>query len=154
MRVGPDEVSFNSAQSLRDIYGARRPGSQKPFRKSSFYSGGSFADEHGRRSIISETDPEVHRRMRADLAGAFSDRSIHEQEHIVNVSIDKLVRLVGARGDRDSAPGGVDITAAFDALTFDITGDLAFGEPFGALDNGKYISSGKLELSMARSSVM
>ncbi|KAI1257585.1 hypothetical protein MGN70_000628 [Eutypa lata] len=132
VRVGPDEVSFNSAQSYRDIYGARA--GHKPFRKSEFYSGGSFTVEFGTRSIISETDPEAHKQMRASLAGAFSERSINEQEHLVSFSIDKFMCLVGHKGAR---PEGVDMTEAFEALTFDITGDLAFGEPFGALDNGK-----------------
>ncbi len=126
--MGTDEVSFSSAQSYRDIYG-HRPGHQ-PFRKSDFYSGGSFTVKFGTRSILSETDPEAHKQMRAYLAGAFSERAIQEQEHIVNVSIDKLVRMVGARGT-------INMTEAFDALTFDVLGDLAFGEPFGALDNGK-----------------
>lgn len=50
------------------------------------------------------------------------------------MSIDKFIQLVGVRGSR---PNGLDISTLLESLTFDITGDLSFGEAFGALDSGK-----------------
>ncbi|KAI1097171.1 benzoate 4-monooxygenase cytochrome P450, partial [Jackrogersella minutella] len=124
-------VSFNSAQSWKDIYGAR-PG-HETFVKGDFYSGGSFAGI-GSTSIISETKPEVHKQMRNYLAGAFSERSVLEQEKLVAASVDEFIHLVGVLG---SQSGGFDASTTLQSLTFDITGNLAFGEPFGALKSEK-----------------
>ncbi|KAI1802364.1 cytochrome P450 [Daldinia bambusicola] len=129
VRVAPNEVSFNTAQSWKDIYG-QKPG-RPIFIKGTFYDGGNFAG-NGISSIISERRPEVHKEMRSTLAGAFSDRAIVEQESLVATSVDKLVRLVGIEG---STERGVDVSILFESMTFDITGDLAFGETFGALGN-------------------
>ncbi|OTA68015.1 benzoate 4-monooxygenase cytochrome P450 [Hypoxylon sp. EC38] len=116
-----------SAQSWKDIYGAR-PG-HKTFVKGDFYSGGSFAGI-GTTSIISERRPDVHKQMRNYLAGAFSDRSILEQEKLVAASIDEFIRLVGTLG---SQTRGFNMSTTLQSLTFDITGNLSFGTPFGAL---------------------
>lgn len=72
--------------------------------------------------------------MRSYLSGAFSDRAILEQEDLVAKSIDKFIRLLDIRG---SGENGVDMSTMFESMTFDIAGDLAFGEAFGALDGGK-----------------
>ncbi|KAI2615921.1 benzoate 4-monooxygenase cytochrome P450 [Hypoxylon sp. NC1633] len=131
VRTAPNEVSFNSAQSWKDIYGTR-PG-HETFFKGSFYSGGSFAGI-GTSSIISERRPEVHKQMRNCLAGAFSDRSILEQEKLVSTLVDEFIHLLGITGSRTE---GVNMSTTLQSLTFDITGDLTFGTPFGALRRGK-----------------
>ncbi|KAJ2996690.1 hypothetical protein NUW58_g893 [Xylaria curta] len=131
VRIAPNEISFSSAQSWKDIYGTRQ--GHEPFVKGHFYSGGSFAGI-GTTSIISERRPEVHRQMRNYLAGAFSDRSILEQEGIVAASVDAFIHLVGVRGSRKE---GFDVSKTLQSLAFDITGDLSFGEPFGALESEK-----------------
>ncbi|KAI0843117.1 benzoate 4-monooxygenase cytochrome P450 [Hypoxylon sp. FL0890] len=129
VRLAPNEVSFNTSQSWKDIYGHRA--GHQVFVKGTFYQGGSFS-LGGITSIISERRPEVHKEMRNLLASSFSERAVGEQEKIVAASVDKLVRLVGVRG---SGVNGIDLTPLFQSMTFDITGNLAFGESFGALDN-------------------
>ncbi|KAJ5870148.1 benzoate 4-monooxygenase cytochrome P450 [Penicillium solitum] len=130
VRVSPTELSFSTAQSWRDIYGTQR--GRAGFIKSSFYDGGNFADKA--HSIVSERDPEKHSMMRRFLSTAFSDRSLREQEGLITSTIDKFVQKVGEVG---SHPQGVDLTNWFNLLTFDIIGDLAFGESFGGVDTGK-----------------
>ncbi|KAH6658724.1 putative cytochrome P450 [Truncatella angustata] len=132
VRTAPNELSFNTAESWRDIYGFRSD--HKIFVKGKFYSGGSYAGI-GTRSVVSETNPHTHRQMRSYLAGAFSERSVLEHEYLVSESVDKFVRLVGTKG---RSPAGFDISALLEMLTFDITGDLAFGKSFGCLDNDMY----------------
>ncbi|KAI2467234.1 benzoate 4-monooxygenase cytochrome P450 [Annulohypoxylon bovei var. microspora] len=132
VRVAPNDVSFNTAQAWKDIY-AHRSGRQI-FIKGKFYDAATFAEagfDQGLSTIVSERRPEVHKQMKGYLASAFSERAITEQEELVAASVDKLIRLVGIRGSREE---GVDIGPMFEAMTFDVTGDLAFGEPFGALD--------------------
>lgn len=132
VRTAPNELSFNSAQSWKDIYGFRQ--GHKPFIKSDFYDGGSFAGR-GVHSIVSERDVDAHGQMRKYLSHAFSDRSLSEQEEMIARTITKFVDLAGERGQHK---GGWDIGKAYEMMTFDIIGDLAFGEPFGGLEEGMY----------------
>ena len=129
VRIAPNELSFNTAESWRDIYGSRQ--GHRPFVKSNFYDGGSFADQYG--SIVSERNPTAHARMRKSLSGAFSLRSLLEQEDLVQVTIEKFMeRLSGFAADGSK----FDVVQWFNMLTFDIIGDLAFGEAFGGTESG------------------
>ncbi|EKG16266.1 hypothetical protein MPH_06520 [Macrophomina phaseolina MS6] len=132
VRISPHELSFSTAQSWRDIYG-QRVGHQ-PFIKSAFYDGGNFADQA--HSIVSERDPAKHAAMRKYLSSAFSDRSLREQEHLVAKNVDAFTQRLGVLGGKGNADG-VDLTRWFNLLTFDIIGDLAFGESFGGIESGK-----------------
>ncbi|KAJ2998227.1 hypothetical protein NUW58_g388 [Xylaria curta] len=131
VRTSPNELSFNTAQSWRDIYGFRP--NHETFVKSPFYDGGSFAD--AAHSIVSERDPAHHGVMRKYLSHAFSDRSLKEQEGLVTEMVDLFMDQIGKFGPE---PGGVDIVMWFNLLTLDIIGSLAFGEPFGGLQSAKY----------------
>jgi cytochrome P450 len=70
--------------------------------------------------------------MRRQLAHAFSAKAVKEQTdivlHYVNMWIQQLARV---------EQQGVDIVQWYNWLTFDIIGDLAFGEPFGAVEEGE-----------------
>ncbi|KAI0839483.1 putative cytochrome P450 [Hypoxylon sp. FL0890] len=127
VRVAPNELSFNTAQSFRDIYGFR-PG-HKTFVKSIFYDGGSFAAK-GVHSIVSERDPVIHAQMRRLLSHAFSNSSLLEQEALVTESVDQFVRRMKAEAGQR-----VDVADLYERLAFDIIGNLAFGETFGALES-------------------
>ncbi|KAI0550323.1 cytochrome P450 [Xylaria curta] len=131
VRTSPNELSFNTAQSWRDIYGFRP--NHKTFVKSPFYDGGSFADVA--HSIVSERDPAQHGVMRRYLSHAFSDRSLREQEGLVTEMVDLFINQIGILGTK---PGGIDIVMWYNLLTLDIIGSLAFGEPFGGLQSGQY----------------
>ncbi|KAH8781076.1 cytochrome P450 [Diaporthe sp. PMI_573] len=126
VRTAPNELLFNTAQSFRDIYGFR-PG-HKTFVKSTFYDGGSFA-ARGVHSIVSERDPVTHGKMRRLLAHAFSNSALLEQEELVQRGIEMLMQAIRRNLHQD-----IDITNLFQRLAFDIIGDLAFGETFGALE--------------------
>ncbi|KAL8923515.1 MAG: hypothetical protein Q9172_003088 [Xanthocarpia lactea] len=129
VRVAPNEVSFSSAQSWKDIYGQRK--GHAIFVKSAFYDGGNFANQA--HSVVSEREPAKHAEMRKYLSNAFSDRSLKEQEYLVSCIVDKFVSEIGKRG---SSPKGVNMTLWFNLMTFDVIGKLAFGRDFGGLDSG------------------
>ncbi|KAH0277818.1 benzoate 4-monooxygenase cytochrome P450, partial [Aureobasidium melanogenum] len=116
VRTSPDELSFSTFQSWKDIYGTR-PG-HKVFRKSPFYE-----------------DPANHKKMRAQLSNAFSDKSLREQEGLVNEPIDLFIDQIGKLGD---CPQGIDIVMWFNLMTFDIIGSLVFGASFGGLESAKF----------------
>ena len=98
--------------------------------KSEFYDGGSFADRCG--SIVSERDPGVHGIMRKYLSHAFSQRSLIEQEYLISKSVNAFIHRVGKEGAQ-----GIDIVMAFTLMSFDIIGDLGFGETFKGLESGR-----------------
>ena len=50
--------------------------------------------------------------------------------------MDKFVRLVGQRG---SGEAGFNMSKGLEMMTFDIVGDLAFGETFGGVDSGEFL---------------
>lgn len=129
VRTAPNQLSFNTANSWKDIYGSRQ--GHRPFIKSEFYEGGSFADQYG--SIVSERDPAAHGRMRKYLSSAFSQRSLSEQEGLIQAIIDEFMDRMQGFVAKDES---LDITQWFNILTFDIIGDLAFGETFGGVGSG------------------
>ncbi|KOC12388.1 benzoate 4-monooxygenase cytochrome P450 [Aspergillus flavus AF70] len=71
--------------------------------------------------------------MRKFLSPAFSERSLREQEGLVTQVIDEFIDQVGQRGNSKE---GVDMTMWTNLLTFDIIGELAFGESFHGLETG------------------
>jgi len=131
VRTAPNELSFNSVSSWQDIYGFRV--GHKPFIKSEFYDGGSFADQA--HSIVSERDPVVHGKMRKYLSHAFSDRSLKAQEHLVSEVVDLFIAKLGERGTNAE---GTNMVMWYNLCTFDIIGSLAFGESFEGVQSGKY----------------
>jgi cytochrome P450 len=132
VRTAPNELSFSSTQSWKDIYGFRQ--GHRTFVKSPFYDGGSFADQA--HSIVSERDPVEHGRMRKYLSHAFSDRSLKEQEILVSEIVDLFIEQVGKKG---SGPEGTEMVMWFNLTTFDIIGNLAFGESFDGVKSGRLL---------------
>lgn len=127
VRTAPNELSFNTMESWRDIYGFRQ--GHQTFIKSNFYDGGSFAASYGLHSIVSERDPTEHGKMRKYLSHAFSDRSLKEQEYLVSEVVDQFIDTIGTKG-APSGPG-INLVTWFNLMTFDIITSLAFGEAFG-----------------------
>lgn len=129
VQVAPNELSFSTAGSWRDIYGIRK--NIGPFIKSEFYDGGNFAADAS--SIVSEQDPKSHAEMRKYLASAFSDRSLNAQEPLIAESVDRFVEKIGEAGQ---GPRGTDLVIWYNLTTFDIIGSLAFGQDFGGIESG------------------
>lgn len=73
--------------------------------------------------------------MRRQLNHAFSDKSLKDQEHLIDELVDVFIDEIGKRG---SDPEGLDIVMWFNLLTFDIIGSLAFGQSFGGLISARY----------------
>jgi hypothetical protein len=131
VRIAPNELSFNTAASWKDIYGYR-PG-HKPFIKGGFYDGGPFVKRFGIRSLVNIKDPAEHGQMRRYLSHAFSEKSLREQEELVAEEVDTLVEKLGQFG---AAEDGTDIQSWLNMATFDVAGSLGFGTSFDALQNG------------------
>lgn len=132
VRVSPNELSFASARSYEDIYGFPKGGRQH-FIKGDFYEIYGSAYKTG--CIGSERDPATHARKKKNLAPAFTTRALSAQEHIVQQYMDVFIRKIEPLS-LDS-PKGLNLTKWFEMLTFDILGEMAFGESFGCLAEGR-----------------
>ncbi|KAF9882844.1 hypothetical protein FE257_004956 [Aspergillus nanangensis] len=123
VRFGWNNVSFITVEGWKEIYGHGH--SQLPKVLSSFNDG---------RNIISAND-EDHSRFRRALSHAFSAKGLQAQEPIMNGYVDKLIDRLKETAESQSQ---ADMVKWYNFCTFDIIGDLAFGEPFGGLDNSEY----------------
>jgi cytochrome P450 len=132
VRIAPNALAYRAASGWKDIYGHRKKG-QKVFRKDpALYA----PAPNGVNAIITAQE-DVHQRMRRLLTHAFSNKALKEQEEILqtyaDMLIEKLQRIVG-----NTSSQRIDITRWLNFTTFDLIGDLAFGEPFGCLSSSSY----------------
>ncbi|KAJ5911230.1 Cytochrome P450 [Penicillium subrubescens] len=91
---------------------------------------------NGTNAMITANNEE-HTRMRRLLTHAFSNKALKEQDQILHVYADMLIdKLAGiVRGSQHPV---VDMTRWYNFTTFNLIGDLPFGEPFGCLSDNKY----------------
>ncbi len=134
MRIGPNELSFSNPQAWKDIYGHRQ-GRGILAKEPRFYG----VPPEGVHNIVTVPSDADHSRMRRLLAHAFSDKALREQEPLVTSYVDRLMRKLHAQ-IQGPQQGKVDIVKWFNFTTFDVIGDLAFGESFHCLEKEEYHS--------------
>ena len=132
VRIRPDSLTFRNAAAWKDIYGSR-PGKGQLRKDPRFYTIGGEEDQT---NIVYSNDAD-HSRMRKLLSHAFSDTALRQQEPIMAGYFELLIQKLKARIDGPTN-GVVDLSQWYNFLTFDIVGDMCFGEPFDALENGEY----------------
>ncbi|KAI0169620.1 cytochrome P450 [Hypoxylon sp. FL1284] len=131
VRVAPNELSFASVESWKAIYG--HPGAGREIApKGPFYE--VFAAGFRSKCVGSERDSKKHSAMRKMLNPAFSQRGLLEQEAIITGVVDKFVGIIGDKGGPSSH--GINVSKWFEMNSFDILGEMAFGESFHSLDTG------------------
>ncbi|KAF2841015.1 cytochrome P450 monooxygenase [Patellaria atrata CBS 101060] len=131
VRVSPNELSYNSTQAWEDIYGHRQ-GLQN-MHKDPIHVGS--VDPIPGVTTLTMADDANHARQRRALAYSFSQKALEGQEPIVRGYVDTFVRKLGDMGKRDEE---FNMVNWLNFTTFDIIGDLAFGEPFGCLAQGAF----------------
>ena len=134
IRVSPNELSFSSVASWKDIYGFKSEAQGKETHiKSDFYQ--MYASGYQKLCIGSEPDPKKHSVMKKDLSEAFSTRALLAQERIIHDSVDEF--LVKIDSIPEVAEKGLDLTKWFGMFSFDLFGEMALGESFGAVEAGE-----------------
>lgn len=126
VRISPDELSVISPAAWDDLY-AQRQG-HKAFQK-------DHRQFVGIESIVNANDAD-HRRLRRILAHAFSDKALREQEPLIQSHVDIFLEGLDQQV-KGPSKGKVNISLWYNWFTFDIIGDLAFGESFDCLKNEK-----------------
>jgi cytochrome P450 len=86
-------------------------------------------------STLTMSDDANHARQRRALAHSFSLKALVEQEGIIQEYVDKYISNLKRRSANDEA---FNMVNWLNFTTFDIIGDLAFGEPFGCLEGGEF----------------
>lgn len=129
-RVSPNELSFSSASSWKAIYGPW-PG-KEPFVKTEFYD--MYGSGFNSLCIGSERNPTNHNRMKRSLAGGFSNKALLEQESIVRKCVDRFIDKIGQLGTNAK---GLNMTKWYEMIAFDVLGEMAFGESFNCIEDGK-----------------
>lgn len=129
VRVSPNEISFASVASWKDIYGHKSAGKQT-FVKSEFYD--IYGSGFNSLCIGSERDPQKHSQMKTSLSAAFSTKALQEQEHIVSNVVDTFIARIGEQCGGE----GMNMTKWYEMVAFDILGEMAFGNSFHCIQDG------------------
>lgn len=132
VRIAPDELAFSHPDAWKDIMGHQKSG--KEFEKAPwFYQPLESMPKH----LVNE-QREEHGRIRRQLAHGFSDKGMREQEPIIKQYVDLFIKKLRELSTRKGEP--VVMSDWYNYCTFDIIGDLAFGESFGCLEGSTYHS--------------
>ncbi|KAL1620285.1 hypothetical protein SLS56_009719 [Neofusicoccum ribis] len=133
VRLGPDRLSYISPQAWKDIYGHRTGGKLENPKDTRFYQ----LDLNGETHIINTEGAGEHGRLRKIFSNAFSDRALKLQEPLIKKYVDKLIANMHSTVAKD-AGAELDLVKLYNCTTFDIMGDLTFGEPLGMLEASEY----------------
>lgn len=146
VRVAPNVLQYTDPAAWKDIYshanGALAKGEEFGKDPRMYRSRGIPPN------MLAETR-DNHALLRRQLSHGFSEKVLREQEPIIMAYIDLFIRRLRERSEEqgagrvnrdETATRSVEGRMAFDMkqwfnyVTFDVIGDLAFGEPFGCLE--------------------
>ncbi|KAL2139470.1 hypothetical protein VTI28DRAFT_5110 [Corynascus sepedonium] len=130
LRIAPDEVTFTQPDAWNDIF-VPRPGGQQFLKDPTWWKAQPGMPE----SLLSAINPDSHARIRKALSPGFTPRALKGQEpfvqRYVNLLVDRLRETTAKHPEIDIGPW-------FNFTTFDIFGDLGFGESFDCLQHSRY----------------
>ena len=129
VRTSPDELSFINPTAWQDLYSQRQNQKAAPKDQTLFV---------GIDSIVTANDAD-HSRLRRILAHAFSDKALREQEPLIQSHVDEFLDGLYKQAEGPSQ-GRADFALWYSWFTFDVIGDLAFGNSFGCLKDEKFHS--------------
>lgn len=128
VRITPTQLSYTDSSAWRDIFGHRKQGQAEHPKDPIFHT--PF------KGNIIGADRDDHRRFRRLLSHGFSAQAMLNQQPLIMQYVDLLIQRL-----HENCDGGrrkLEMTSWYNWCTFDIISDLAFGEPFGCLQNSGY----------------
>ena len=126
VRIGPRHLSINHPDGMKEVRGHRKTGENGKDHNTMAFNGDN---------IIGANRAD-HQRFRRALSHAFSAQAMQEQQPLITRYVDTLLKKLHEGAAGGSRP--VNIEKWFNYTTFDIIGDLTFGEPFGCLEDEAY----------------
>lgn len=127
VRVEPDELTFTAPSAWSEIF-LSRPQLPRP-------EIGTIVNVNGVRPVIHQLKAEDHLRQRKVLNHGFSTKALQMQEYILHQYADLLITRLD---EMATAAAEFDIRHWYQYASFDIIGDLVFGESFSSLENSNY----------------
>ncbi|KAH8881014.1 putative cytochrome P450 monooxygenase [Thozetella sp. PMI_491] len=155
IRLAPNELAFSDSEAWKDIYGHRTGPNTTPEGPNAPYFYFKLTPTP---SVLSE-ERQMHGIVRRSMSHGFSDKSMRDQAPLIGRYVDILINQLKAKcvdPDRKDPVTGLqakakmDIVSWYNWTTFDVIGDLAFGEPFGSLEKAGYNPWVEAMNSMAR----
>ncbi|MCJ1384126.1 hypothetical protein MMC17_007242 [Xylographa soralifera] len=128
VRLSPKDLSFIGASAWKDISGYRT--GHRPFDRDVAVYGKPV---NGVDTLLT-ADRLDHPRMRRVLDHAFSSRALKEQDSLILSTVDKFIQCLYRQASQPSTEI-VDMAKWFNWMSFDLIGDLAFGESFNCLED-------------------
>jgi averantin hydroxylase len=123
VRIAPDELSYATAQAWKDIF--QHHAGHEEFSKDPM---ALIRPLNGVYSMLGANRAD-HSRLRRLLSHAFSDKGIREQSQLIRQHINLLIQRLHEHAGEQSQ----DMVEWYTWTTFDVIGDLAFGESFNCL---------------------
>ncbi|CAD6446448.1 1bed780c-1914-4f58-812b-d0afbe267ce5 [Sclerotinia trifoliorum] len=132
VRIAPHYLQYNTSEAFEDIYGFVKGHHKKNFDKDLTERGpGPNQPIH-----IANSSGENHRRLRRVQTHAFSDKALVAQEPLIQEYarefISGLIKFSSLTSDNS-----IDLGEWYTYTTFDLIGDLAFGESFKCVETGQ-----------------
>jgi len=135
IRIGPKELSFTDPAAWKDIY-TSHPGLPN-FPRDPIDSRFEPVEDTGNmHTDMLAADEKNHSRQRRILSHAFSVEALSGQEKLTEEYVDLFIMKIGEVAEANK--GVVDLNCWFNYLTFDIIGEMAFGESFQCMATGAY----------------
>ena len=123
VRVAPTELSYITAEAWKDIYGNQAGQAQNPKDRIML-----IAPHKGIPDNIIRANDADHSRYRRLMSYAFSAKALEEQQPLITAYVDLLIERL-----KENTNKAQNMTAWYSWTTFDIIGDLTFGESFHGL---------------------
>lgn len=121
VRIAPNELAFANPAAWKDIMGHRGPGEEELTKWQDFYRPVKDIP-----TDIVNAGREEHAALRRVLAHGFSDKSMRAQQPIIKGYVDLLIQRL--KENCEEGKKKVNLMAWYNFTTFDVIGDLAFGE--------------------------
>ncbi|PVI05781.1 cytochrome P450 [Periconia macrospinosa] len=133
VRLGPNKLSYTKPEAWRDITGHRTGGRQENSKDPNFYT----PDLNGEYNLAGTFDSKDHGKIRRVFSNAFSDKALKLQEGLIRGYVNKLVSNMKDTVEENPSArmNGVKL---YNCTTFDVMGDLTFGESLGMLESSEY----------------
>ncbi|CAH0038772.1 unnamed protein product [Clonostachys solani] len=129
VRISPDEVSAIGENVWDELVGHRKLGAPENGKDPQIFS------VVAKNSVLN-ANREDHARLRRTLSHGFSALTIEAQEPIISSYVDLLLQRL--KENSDNGKNVLELTSWYNWTTFDIIGDLAFGESFRCLQDSDY----------------
>ncbi|KAH8819269.1 cytochrome protein [Xylogone sp. PMI_703] len=130
VRIAPNELSYINPEAWNQIYG-HKPGKPEIMKDPTFYSSISS----GKGSIIN-AERSRHGHLRKQMSHGFSEKALREQEDAIRLYADLMIQRLKENCQENTSV--VDMVSWYNFFTFDVMGELIFGQSFNCLQGSDY----------------